>query len=163
MNFKFQISNFKLLLLFLLLTAHCLLPTILYAAQEVLKTAKVKVGEKAPITEILKKANDDGKIIVLVLLPNPMQCNHCDELMSLLEKEAEPYKNDAAFITAGGQDLLGAADETLQLKKLYGFVSVGEAWTFIIDKQGVLSKILLGAFNEKELKDSLDEIIGRKP
>ncbi len=144
----------------LLFTVYC---SLSYAAQEMLKTQKVKVGEKAPFTDILKKANDEGKIIVLVLLSNPIQCNKCDELMSLLEKEAEPYKKDAAFITAGGQDIIGAAsEETISLKKLYGFVTMGEPWTFIIDRQGVLRKIFIGLFNRQELKDILDEIMGRK-
>ncbi|MBI3353631.1 MAG: hypothetical protein HY034_01900 [Nitrospirae bacterium] len=134
-----------------------------FAAQEMLKTSKVKVGEKAPLTEMLKKTNEEKKIIVLVILSNPMQCNHCDELMSLLEKEAEPYKNDAAFITAGGQDMIGSIDqETLELKRLYGFVTMGDAWTFIVDRQGILKKIYMGLYTREELEAALNEIIGRK-
>ncbi len=134
-----------------------------FAAQEMLKTAKVKVGEKVPVTETLKKANEDGKIIVLVLLSNPMQCNKCDSLVSMLEKEVEQYKNDAVFIMAGGQDMLGAAsEETIALKKLYGFVTMGDAWSFIIDKDGVLRKIYIGLFSSGELEEALDKIIGRK-
>jgi hypothetical protein len=111
----------------------------------------------------LKKANEEGKIIVLVLLSNPMQCNKCDSLVSMLEKEAEQYKNDAVFIMAGGLDMLGSlSEETIALKNLYGFVTMGEPWTFIIDKDGVLRKIFLGMFNQQELKDTVDEITGRK-
>ncbi len=150
------------------LTAVCILFLLFQwgdtlAAQEMLKTSRVKVGEKVTLTETLKKANKEGKVIVLVLLSNPMQCNHCDSLISLLEKETEPYKKDAAFITAGGQDMLGASsEETIALKKLYGFVTMGEPWTFIIDKEGVLRKILIGLFTTQKLEETIDGILGRK-
>lgn len=151
----------------LCLTAYCLLLTVLcwdvFAVQEVLKTSKVKVGEKIPLTETLKEANEHGKIIVLVLLSNPIQCNRCDSLVSMLEKETESYKNNTVFIMAGGQDMMGAAsEETIALKKLYGFVTIGESWTFIIDKEGILRKILMGPFTREELEGILDNIIGRK-
>lgn len=150
----------------LLLIAFCLLLTAampVFAAQEMLKTSKVKVGEKAPLTETLKKANEEGKIIVLVLLSNPMQCNKCDSLVSMLEKEAEQYKNDVAFIMAGGQDILGAAsEETIALKKLYGFVTMGDPWTFIIDREGVLRNIYIGLYAKQEIEETLNGIMGRK-
>ncbi len=134
-----------------------------FAANEMLKTSKVKVGEPVPLTDSLKKINEEGKIIVIVLLSNPMQCNKCDSLVSMLEKEVEQYKNDAVFIMAGGQDMLGAAsEETIALKKLYGFVTMGDAWSFIIDKDGVLRKIYIGLFSSGELEEALDKIIGRK-
>lgn len=134
-----------------------------FAAQEMLKTSRVKVGEKVTLTETLKKANEEGKVIVLALLSNPMQCDHCDSLISLLEKETEPYKKDAAFITAGGQDMLGASsEETIALKKLYGFVTVGEPWTFIIDKEGVLRKIYIGSFTREELRGILMTILKKE-
>ncbi len=147
----------------LLLTIYCLLPAVLYGAQEMLKTQKVKIGEKAPLTEMLKKANEEKKTIVLVILPNPMQCNRCDSFLSLLEKEAEKYKDNSSFIMAGGQDIIGAAsEETIALKRLYGFVTVGEAWTFIIDRDGVLRKIFIGTLSQQELEGTLNEIAGRK-
>lgn len=146
------------------LAGFCLLLTVCcspsYAAQEILKTSKIKVGEKAPITETLKEANEHGKIIVLTLLSNPIQCNRCDSLIDMLEKETESYKNDAVFIMAGGQDIIGASsEETIALKKLYGFVSIGEAWTFIIDKQGILRKIFIGPLSQEELEGELNGII----
>lgn len=154
-------KKFFISFIFLLLTVHCLLFTASYAAQEVLKTSKIKVGEKVTLTETLKRANEEGKVIALVLLSNPMQCDHCDSLISLLEKESEPYKKDVVFITAGGQDMLGAAsEETIALKKLYGFVTVGEPWTFIIDKEGVLRKMFIGLLSQEELEGTLNSIIG---
>ncbi len=162
---RFPDSPIRFLFL-LLFTVFCLVLTAAipaFAAQEILKTSKIKVGEKVPLTETLKKANEEGKIIVLVLLSNPMQCNKCDSLVSMLEKETEQYKNEAVFIMAGGQDMMGAAsEETIALKKLYGFVTMGEAWTFMIDKQSVMRKIFIGLFNQQELKDAMDEITGRK-
>ena len=128
-----------------------------FAAQEILKTSRVSVGEKVVLTETLKKANEEGKIIVLVLLPGPMGCRRCDSLISLLEKETSRYKDDAVFIMAGGQDMLGAMDkETFELKRSYGFVTMGEAWTFIIDKNGILKKIFMGAFTKEEIGEVLN-------
>ncbi|MBI5892375.1 MAG: hypothetical protein HZB79_01785 [Deltaproteobacteria bacterium] len=160
-NLKSKIVNLKSQIL-LLLTIYCLLPTVLYAAEEMLKTQKVKIGENAPLTEMLKKINEEKKVIVLTLLPNPMGCRRCDSLIDLLEKETEKYKDNSSFIMAGGRDILGADQETLELKRLYGFVTMGDAWTFIIDREGVLRKILIGLFTGEELEGILDNIIGRK-
>lgn len=134
-----------------------------YAAQELLKTSRIKVGEKALLTETLKKANEEGKAIVLVLLSNPMQCNKCDTLLDIIEKESSKYQMDIVFIAAGGQDMLGAgSEETITLKKSYGFVTIGEPWIFFIDKEGILRKIYIGIFSKEELKEEVDSIIWRK-
>lgn len=131
-------------------------------AIEVLKTSKVKVGEKAPLTDSLKRAHGEGMAIVLVLLPNPMQCNGCDKLEGLIEEEAARH-TDIAFIVKGGEDMLGAVDEeTIALKRLYGFVTVGEAWTFIIDKEGVLRGIFIGPMGKEELRGIMDSIVGKR-
>lgn len=167
---KLGVWNLKLRRLYaaggmqLFLAAYCLLLIVLcgdvFAVQEIIKTSKVRVGEKIPLTDSLRKFNEDGKIILLVLLSNPMQCNKCDSLVSMLEKETELYKNNAVFIMAGGQDMMGAAsEETIALKKLYGFVTMGDAWTFIIDREGVLRKIFIGLFTGEELKETLAGII----
>ncbi|MBI5682808.1 MAG: hypothetical protein HZC45_06555 [Deltaproteobacteria bacterium] len=151
---------------FSLLTAYSLLPAVptVFAAQELLKTSKVKVGEKILLTETSKKANEEGKFVVLVLFPGPMGCRSCDTLLNLLEKEADRHKEYASFIIAGGQDILGAMnEETFELKRSYGFVTMGEAWTFIIDKEGILRKIFVGLFNADELKEVISSMImGRK-
>lgn len=155
--------NNKRLMPSLMLTAFLILIMTgnAFAAQEMLKTSKVKVGEKMLFTETLKKAHDKGNAIVLVLFPNPLGCKGCDELISLLGKEAERNK-DIAYIMAGAQDILGApGSETAELKRLYGFVTMGAPWTFFIDKEGILRKILLGPFGREEL-DVLNAIIGGK-
>ena len=141
------------------LSVLCLLSSDLYA-EEMLKTSKVKVGDKAPLTDSLKKPHEDGKAIVLLLLSNPMQCENCEKVSQLIKEEIEKYKDNVAYIAKGGQDIRGALDEeTIQLKKLYGFVTVGQPWTFIIDKQGVLQKIFFGAVSRNELNDAIQPII----
>ncbi len=131
----------------------------IFAAQEILKTNKAKVGESAPMTESLQMAVEGGKSIVLVLLSNPMQCNSCDRLVNLIEEKATVSRGDVTYIVKGGQDMLGALDEeTVALKKLYGFVTMGEPWTFIIDRGGVLRKIFIGLFTGKELDETLDSL-----
>ncbi|HAS17125.1 MAG TPA: hypothetical protein DCR39_04365, partial [Nitrospiraceae bacterium] len=125
-----------------------------FASQEILKTSKVKIGEKVLLTDLIKGLHEEGKAIVLVLLSNPMQCTNCDSVVDFIEGEAKRYKDDVAFIVKGGQDMLGAMDEeTVTLKRLYGFVTMGEPWTFVIDKEGVLQKIFIGRFTGKELED----------
>ncbi len=144
------------------LSVLCLLSSDLYA-EEMLKTSKVKIGEKSPLIDSLKKAHEDGKAIVLLLLSNPMQCENCEKVNQLIKEEIEKYKDNVAYIAKGGQDIRGALDdETLKLKKLYGFVTVGQPWTFIIDKQGVLQKIFFGAVNRNELNDAIQSVINKK-
>ncbi|MBI5039199.1 MAG: multicopper oxidase domain-containing protein [Nitrospirae bacterium] len=125
-----------------------------FASQEILKTSRVRIGEKVLLTDLIKGLHEEGKAIVLVLLSNPMQCTNCDSVVDLIEGEAKRYKDDVAFIVKGGQDMLGAMDEeTVTLKRVYGFVTMGEPWTFVIDKEGVLKKIFIGRFTSKELED----------
>lgn len=132
------------------------------AAQEVLKTSKVLVGERVDLTDTLKEENERGKIIVLVLLSNPMQCSKCDELVDMLEKESKSYKNNVVFIMAGGQDMTGAAnEEVIKLKRQFGFVTIGQPWIFIIDKGSILRNIFIGPFTKQELKEALTGIIGK--
>lgn len=139
----------------LLTSLICIFSSQVVIAEEILKTSKVKVGEKAPLTDTLEKVHKEGKAIVLVLLPNPMQCNGCDSVVKLIEEDETRHK-DIAYILKGGEDMLGAMDEeTIILKRLYGFVTIGEPWTFVIDKEGVLQKIFIGRFTSKELEDML--------
>lgn len=145
----------EFLLFFCLLTSLiCILSSRVVIAEEIIKTSKVKIGEKVPMTDHIKGLHEEGKAIVLVLLSNPMQCTSCDLIVDVIEGETKRYKDDVAFIVKGGQDMLGAMDEeTVTLKRLYGFVTMGEPWTFVIDKEGVLQKIFIGRFTGKELED----------
>jgi plastocyanin len=146
---------------FLLLTSY-FLPVFLYA-EEMLKTSKVKVGEKAPLTDSLKKPHEDGKAIVLLLLSNPMQCENCEKVSQLIKEEIEKYKDNVDYIAKGGLDIRGAVDEeTVALKKLYGFITMGQPWTFIIDKQGILQKMYFGAVSRNELNDAIKLVIEKK-
>ncbi|MBI3813699.1 MAG: multicopper oxidase domain-containing protein [Nitrospinae bacterium] len=151
----------------LLFSVLCLLSSVfclpVLHAEEILKTSKVKVGEKAPLTDSLKKPHDEGKAIVLLLLSNPMQCEKCEEMAKLMKEETEKYKDSVAYVVKGGQDILGAVDEdTSQLKKLYGFVTIGQPWTFFIDKQGFLQKIFFGQISSEELNNAIQSIIEKK-
>lgn len=145
---------------FLLFTSYFLLPAY---SEEMLKTSKVKIGEKVPLTDSLKKPHEDGKAIVMLLLSNPMQCENCEKVSQLIKEEIEKYKDSVDYIAKGGQDIRGALDdETFQLKKLYGFVTVGQPWTFIIDKQGILQKIFLGQIGREELNNAIQSVIEKK-
>ncbi len=146
------------------LSVFCLISSVVclpvLQAEELLKTSKVKVGEKVPLTDSLKKAHEDGKAIILLLLSNPMQCENCEKMSQLIKEEMEKYKDNAAYIVKGGLDIRGATDEeTIQLKKLYGFVTIGQPWTFVIDKQGVLRKIFFGMISQNDLADAIQPII----
>ena len=144
------------------LSVLCLLSSDLYA-EEMLKTSKVKVGDKAPLTDSLKKPHEDGKAIVLLLLSNPMQCENCEKVSQLIKEEIEKYKDNVSSIAKGGEDMRGALDEeTIQLKKLYGFVTVGQPWTFIIDREGILKKIFIGQISKEELNDAIKQAIEKK-
>lgn len=130
------------------------------AAQEMLKTSKIRVGEPAPFTDSLKRANEAGNVIVMTLFPNPMSCNRCASMADLIKGEAQVYKGKAEFIVKGGEDMLGATDEeTVALKRSYGFVTMGEAWTFFIDKKGTLRKIIIGSFTREEVEEGISSVL----
>jgi hypothetical protein len=140
--------------------ALCLLfkPAPATAYEEMLKTSKVKVGEKAPVTESLKKPLAEGKYIVLTLFPNPMQCEACDRIIAGIDEAAKKHP-DAAFVTKGGEDMRGAMDEeTVIAKRLYGFVTVGQAFAFFIDNKGVIRKIIMGRFNSPTIETIFEEL-----
>ncbi|MBI5096847.1 MAG: hypothetical protein HZB32_04275, partial [Nitrospirae bacterium] len=59
-----------------------------FASQEILKTSRVRIGEKVLLTDLIKGLHEEGKAIVLVLLSNPMQCTNCDSVVDLIEGEA---------------------------------------------------------------------------
>lgn len=137
-----------------------LLSNKVIAAQEMLKTSSVRVGEPAPFTDSLKRANEAGNVIVMTLFPNPMGCRRCDSMVDLIKGEAQVYKGKAEFIVKGGEDMLGATDEeTVALKRYYGFVTMGEPWTFIIDKKGTLRKIIIGSLTKEEMEESISSIL----
>lgn len=118
----------------------------LHAATEVLKTSKVLVGSAAPLAGSVKDAHERGKAVLLVLFSNPIQCRDCDKVDEAAKESASKYGAGIEYIGKGGGDMLGATDEeTVTLKKLYGFVTMGEAWTFVIDRDGILRKIFIGA------------------
>jgi hypothetical protein len=132
------------------------------AYEEMLKTSKVRVGDKAPVSESLKKPLAEGKAIVLTLFPNPMQCDGCDRILAGIDEEARKHP-DTVFINKGGEDMRGAMDEeTIIAKRLYGFVTVGQAWCFFIDNQGVIKKIIMGRFTGQELEAIFEELKGGK-
>lgn len=140
--------------------ASFLLSTEVIAAQEMLKTSRVSVGEAVPFTDSLKRANEAGNAIVMTLFPNPMGCKRCDSMVELIKEEAQANKVKAEFIVKGGEDMLGATDqETVLLKRSYGFVTMGEAWTFFIDKKGVLRKIIIGSLTKEEMEEGISSIM----
>ena len=137
-----------------------LLSNKVIAGQEMLKTSRVRVGETAPLTDSLKRTNEAGKVIVMTLFPNPMGCRRCDSMVELIRDEAQAYKGTAEFTMKGGEDMLGATDEeTVILKRSYGFVTMGEPWTFIIDKKGVLRKIIIGSLTKEEMEEGISSVI----
>jgi hypothetical protein len=132
-----------------------------YAAAEAMKTSRVRVGEAAPLEGQVRTAHEDGKAVVLLLLPNPIQCNGCDVLAEAIGAEVERRSGDVAYITKGGLDMRGAVEEeTVALKRLYGFVTVGEPFTFVIDREGILRKILIGRMTADEMGAMLDDVLG---
>lgn len=137
-----------------------LLSNKVIAAQDMLKTSRVRVGEPAPLTDSLKRANEAGKVIIMTLFPNPMGCKRCDSMVELIKDEAQANKGMAEFIIKGGEDMLGATDdETVELKRSYGFVTMGEPWSFIIDRNGVLQKILIGPLTKQELEEVIKSVM----
>lgn len=130
------------------------------ASIEALRTSRVRVGEAAPLEGPVKEAHDGGKAVVLLLLANPIQCNGCEEVGDAIAEATTRRAGSVAFISRGGGNMLGGDEETVSLKKLYGFVTVGEPWTFVIDRGGILRKILIGKVTAEEIGTILDGLKG---
>ena len=139
-------------------TALLLHPAGATAYDEILKTQRVKVGEKGPVTETLEKPREEGRETVLVLFPNPTRCRGCDMMTAAMDEAAKKHP-DVAFVMLGG----GAArdemdEETTIVRRLYGFVPTGEAMAFFIDYKGVIRKITTGPFNGPALEGMLENL-----
>jgi hypothetical protein len=153
-----NIVNLKRCCFLALALALFLAPSGASAAQEMEKNKKVKVGGMAPISESLMKLREQGKFIILVLFPNPMQCEGCDTIIAAINESAKKHP-DIAFIMKGGQDLEGASDDdTIALKRALGFVTMGEAMTYFIDGNGIIQRMTFGRFNSPELEDRIADI-----
>ena len=124
-----------------------------------LRTSKVQVGSAAPPGPV-KEAHEGGKAVVLLLLANPIQCNACEEVTDAITEATTRRPGSVAFISMGGGNMLGGDTETVALKKLYGFVTVGLPWTFVIDSEGILRKILVGKVTAEEMGTILDGLKG---
>ena len=133
-------------------------PTGATAFDSILKTPKVRVGEKAPIAESLEKPREEGRAVVLVLFPNPTRCGGCEMTTAAIGEAAKKHPG-VAFVMLGGGDKLGAMDEeTAVVRRLYGFVTTGEAMTFFIDDRGILRKIITGGYNGPALEGMLESL-----
>ncbi|MBI3580967.1 MAG: hypothetical protein HY098_02645 [Nitrospinae bacterium] len=138
--------------------AFLLRPPVSAAYEAVLKTQRVRVGEKAPLAEPLRTPLEEGRPIVLVLFPNTAGCEGCDGITAALD-EAEKKHPDVAFVRLGGEDSTGAMDEEAAVvKRLYGFVTKAEAMAFYIDREGILRKITVGRFNGPAIEGIFEEL-----
>ncbi|MBI3794099.1 MAG: hypothetical protein HY280_05160 [Nitrospinae bacterium] len=152
--------DFKFGALVLFLSALCLLlnPLIGNAASDMPKTKTVKVGDKAPGMGELKQPFPKGKPLVLVMFPTPLGCGGCDTLEAAMSMESKKHP-EISFVIKGGDDIRGTMDpDTVILKKAYGFVTMGEAWTIYIDANGIIQKMTLGRFAGSELESYLEEL-----
>ncbi len=142
----------------ILALAYLLRPTGSAAYEALLKTQRVRVGEKAPFAQPLRTPLEEGRPIVLVLFPNTAGCGGCDATTAALD-EAEKKHPDVAFVRSGGEDSAGAMDEEAAvLKRLYGFTAKAEAMAFYIDREGILRKITVGRFNGPALEGIFEEL-----
>ena len=143
--------------------ALSLLPSALFAAEEMTNTSRVKVGDKAPITDSLQGPIEETQFIVLVLFPSPIGCDACAMVRAAMD-ETEKKHPDIAFFRFGGEPVEGALnDESIVAKKKYGFVAAGEPWTFFIDGEGKIRMMTKGGYNGFELQQRLiDIILGKK-
>lgn len=121
---------------------------------------RVQVGDKAPLdTADLKKAHDEGKIILL-MFGNPDHCRYCEKVWFNSEDIASKYEKDVAVIAKRHRaaEFWGPEPESEALAERYGIV--GEPWLFLIDKQGIVRHIFVGFAGksgiEAEVKKLLD-------
>jgi thioredoxin-related protein len=103
--------------------------------------SKVKVGDKAPlVTEELKVAHRDGKVIALMLgyQTHCPWCDRMDRYINHMMKETGDFGGRAAFIMTQIETakLIQPPPEGPKLKEAYGVE--GQPWLFIIDRRGIV-------------------------
>ncbi|MBI5327055.1 MAG: thioredoxin family protein [Deltaproteobacteria bacterium] len=161
MNLKSKIVNRKSQILLLLTVFLMLYPVISHAVLRGLPEGKsrIEVGDKAPLdTADLKKANEEGKVILL-MFGNIDHCIYCEKMWGNIRDIMPQYNKDAAAIlkTHRASKFWGPEDEAVKLGERYGVI--GEPWLFIIDKKGIVRHIFMGFTGRTEIENEIKKAL----
>ncbi|MBI5892374.1 MAG: hypothetical protein HZB79_01780 [Deltaproteobacteria bacterium] len=160
-NLSFTVCSL-LLTLFFILSSHASateLPIRGIARGE----SNIKVGDKSPlITEELKKANSEAKVIAL-MLGYPSHCPWCDRMDRYIReimKDTNNFDNRAVFILTQTEHakMIAPPDEGIELKRVFGVE--GQPWLFIIDKQGIVRFVYKIFVSSDVFKRNVEELLG---
>ncbi|MBI5970397.1 MAG: thioredoxin family protein [Deltaproteobacteria bacterium] len=119
----------------------------------------VGLGSSAPLnTEELKKANKEGKVILL-MFGNPDHCVYCERVWRSVSDLQEQYEKDAAGVLTKhrASKFWGPVSESVALGETYGVI--GEPWLFLIDKKGIIRRIFRGFVEKGEIEKGLKEVL----
>ncbi|MBI5682810.1 MAG: thioredoxin family protein [Deltaproteobacteria bacterium] len=120
---------------------------------------RVEVGDKAPLeTADLKKAHEDGKVILL-MFGNPDHCIYCEKVWANIRDILPQYEKDvAAFLkTHRASKFWGPENEAVKLGERYGVI--GEPWLFVIDKKGIVRHIFMGFAGKTEIENEVKKAV----
>lgn len=123
-------------------------------------TSGIRVGERAPLeTAELREAHASGKAIIL-MFGNPWHCLHCERTWFNIKEVLPRYENDVALVMVAALrvKLWEPPDENVRLARRYGII--GEPWIFLIDRTGVVRKILIGFTERRKIEAELASLLG---
>lgn len=119
----------------------------------------VRVGDKAPlVTEELRKAHGEGKVILL-MFGNPWHCQWCEKVWHNIQTILPKYNKDAVAILKTHQRVKWwePNEEGKMLGRIYGII--GEPWLFLIDKEGIVRHIFMGFSGIGQIEEELKKVV----
>lgn len=123
--------------------------------------SRVQVGDNAPLeTSDLKKANEEGKVILL-MFGNPDHCIYCEKTWFNIKELMPQYGKyvEGILKTHRASKFWGPENEAVALGEKYGVV--GEPWLFIIDKKGIVRHIFTGFVEKNEIEAEIKKVLGK--
>lgn len=151
----------------LLFAAFCLLNAVSYATDLPIRgiargESKIKAGDNAPlITDELKDANKQGKVIALMLgyQSHCPWCDRMDRYIREIMKNTNNFDDRAVFILTQIEHakFIAPPEEGVRLKEAYGVE--GQPWLFIIDRQGTVRFVYKIFVSSDVFKRNIEELV----
>lgn len=160
-------TDFKSVPIIYALIFSCIISSAAFATELPIRgiargESKIKVGDKAPlVTTELKKAHEQGKVIVL-MLGYSSHCPWCDRMERYIfeiMKDTNNFNDKAFFMMVQTEHakLIPPHPEGPKLKEAYGVE--GQPWLFIIDQKGIVRFVYKIFVASDVFKRNIEELL----